>query len=170
MTSDGLAARIGSLTADAERFMPWRTVDGRTIAPKTTPQLPVLTEGLFERSHFLALIQDFIVFGNTGSGLIKIIAGYHQFHAVRRAVESTLRAITDVGLRCANPTYGGAREDPAGYGLPGVKDYRPGDRRIGVIWHTQGSGKSLLMVFYVGQLVRRPELENLHHRGHHRPQ
>ncbi|WP_295391999.1 DEAD/DEAH box helicase family protein [uncultured Thiodictyon sp.] len=160
MTSDGLSARIGSLTADAERFMPWRTVDGHIIAPKTAPQLPVLTAGVFERRHFLALIQDFIVFGNTGAGLTKIIAGYHQFHAVRRAVDATLRAIADVGLGCANPAYAGAREDPAAYGLPGVKDYRPGDRRIGVIWHTQGSGKSLLMVFYVGQLVRRPELAN----------
>ena len=152
VTSDGLAARIGSLTADAERFMPWRTADGRTIAPKTAPQLPVLTEGVFERRHFLALIQDFIVFGNTGAGLIKIIAGYHQFHAVRRAVASTVRAIAPGDERVG--------EDPEDYGLRGVKNYRRGDRRAGVIWHTQGSGKSLLMVFYVGQLVRRPELAN----------
>ena len=152
VTSDGLGARLGSLTADEERFMPWRTVDGCTIAPKTVPQLPVLTAGVFERHQFLALIQDFIVFGNTGSGLIKIIAGYHQFHAVRRAVTATVRAIAPPDRRIG--------EDPEDYGLRGVKDYRRGDRRIGVIWHTQGSGKSLLMVFYVGQLVRRPELEN----------
>jgi type I restriction enzyme, R subunit len=151
--SDGLHAHVGSLTANMERFMPWRTTDGMDVAPTHQTQLPVLVEGVFERSRLLALIRDFTVFGNVDSGLIKIIAGYHQFHAVRRAVASTLRAIAD-------PFRNPAREDPEGYGLPGVRDYRPGDRRVGVIWHTQGSGKSLLMAFYAGQLVRLPELEN----------
>ena len=152
VTSDGLSARIGSLTANAERFMPWRTIDGRDIAPKTAPELPVLIEGVCERRRFLDLLQSFIVFGDTGSGLVKIIAGYHQFHAVQLAVASTVRAIT--------PAEPGIGEDPETYGLRGVRDYRRGDRRVGVIWHTQGSGKSLLMVFYAGQLVRRVELEN----------
>ncbi len=151
VTSDGLQARLGSLTANAERFMPWRTTDGRSITPKSAPELPTLIEGVFERRRFLDLVQAFIVFRSTDSGLVKIVAGYHQFHAVRRALESTLRAL---------PPPVGAAEDPADYGLPGVKGHPRGDRRIGVIWHTQGSGKSLLMVFYAGQLVRCLDLEN----------
>lgn len=150
--SDGLAARVGSLTANAERFMPWRTTDGRAIAPKGTPELPVLVVGVFAPGRLLELIRGFVVFGTVDGNLVKIVAGYHQFHAVRRALDSTLRAIA--------LTEGGVDEDPEHYGRRGVKGYRRGDRRIGVIWHTQGSGKSLLMVFYVGQLVRRPELEN----------
>lgn len=129
--SDGLTARVGSLTADQERFMPWRTTDGQEVAPEGHPELSVLTEGVFERRRFLELLRDFIVFGDTGSGLVKIVAGYHQFHAVRHAVSSTVSA-----------------------SAPG------GDRKVGVIWHTQGSGKSLLMAFYAGQLVKHPALEN----------
>lgn len=151
VTSDGLTARIGSLTANEERFMPWRTTDGKVIAPKGSPELAVLIAGVFEKRRFLDLIHDFSVFGSSGSGLIKIIAGYHQFHAVKRAVESTVRAIAIVGK---------VAEDTADYGLPSVKGYQKGDRRVGVIWHTQGSGKSLLMAFYAGQLVRHPGLEN----------
>src|SRR5690606_25577235 len=77
--------------------------------------------------------------------------GYHQFHAVKKAVEQTVRAM---------PPANTVREDPADYGLPSAKTQRPGDRRVGVIWHTQGSGKSLLMAFYAGQLVKHPALEN----------
>jgi len=131
MTSDGIQARIGSLTADIERFMPWRTVDGSDIAPKGAPELGTVLEGVFEKGRFLSLIRDFTVFGQTGSDLIKIIAGYHQFHAVRHAVEETIAA---------------SKPD--------------GDRRIGVIWHTQGSGKSLLMAFYAGRIIAHPALEN----------
>ena len=131
VTSDGIQARLGSLTASPERFMPWRTVDGSGVAPKSAPQLAVIAEGVFEKSRFLTLVRDFTVFGDTGSGLVKIVAGYHQFHAVRRAVESTVGATG-----------------------PG------GDRRIGVIWHTQGSGKSLLMAFYAGQIIVHPAMEN----------
>ncbi|WP_295405707.1 type I restriction endonuclease [uncultured Thiocystis sp.] len=129
--TDGVQARIGSLTANEERFMPWRTTDGRTVAPKGSAEQTVLVTGVFERSRFLALLRDFTVFGNNGDGLFKILAGYHQFHAVRHALICTLTAT-----------------------LP------DGDRRVGVIWHTQGSGKSLLMAFYAGQLVRCPELTN----------
>lgn len=131
VTSDGITARIGSLTADQERFMPWRTTDGKVIAAKGEPELSILIEGIFDRRRLLDLLHDFTVFGETGSGLSKIIAGYHQFHAVRHAVEKTVEASAPQG-----------------------------DRKVGVIWHTQGSGKSLLMAFYAGQLVRRPELEN----------
>ena len=131
VTSDGLHARLGSLTANLERFMPWRTVDGAAVAPKGAPELGTLIEGVFEKTRFLTLIPDFTVFGDTGSGLVKIVAGYHQFHAVRHAVERTIAA--------ASPE---------------------GDRRIGVIWHTQGSGKSLLMAFYAGQIIAHPAMEN----------
>ena len=131
VTSDGIHARLGSLTANVERFMPWRTVDGSTVAPKGTPELGTVIEGVFEKTRFLTLIRDFTVFGDTGSGLVKIVAGYHQFHAVRHAVESTTAA--------ASPE---------------------GDRRIGVIWHTQGSGKSLVMSFYAGQIIAHPAMEN----------
>ena len=84
--SDGIAARIGSLTADRERFMPWRTVTGDGIAPRGTPELETVLKGVFERRRFLETVKDFIVFGDTGSDVIKILAGYHQFHAVERAV------------------------------------------------------------------------------------
>ena len=131
VTSDGLQARLGSLTANFERFMPWRTADGSAVAPKGAPELGTLIDGVFEKTRFLALIRDFTVFGDTGSGLVKIVAGYHQFHAVRHAVGSTIGA--------ASPE---------------------GDRRIGVIWHTQGSGKSLLMAFYAGQIIAHPAMEN----------
>lgn len=131
VTSDGITARIGSLTADQERFMPWRTTDGVVVAAKGQPELNILIEGVFDRRRLLDLLHDFTVFGETGSGLAKIIAGYHQFHAVRHAVEKTVEASAPQG-----------------------------DRKVGVIWHTQGSGKSLLMAFYAGQLVRRSELEN----------
>ena len=131
VTSDGLHARLGSLTASLERFMPWRTVDGSAVAPKGAPELGTVIEGVFEKARFPTLIRDFTVFADTGSGLVKIVAGYHQFHAVRHAVKSTIAA--------ASPK---------------------GDRRIGVIWHTQGSGKSLLMAFYAGQIIAHPAMEN----------
>lgn len=131
ITSDGISARVGSLTADLERFMPWRTTDGRDVAPKGWPELQTVIEGVFEKTRFLALLRDFTVFGEAGSGLAKILAGYHQFHAVARAVESTVAA---------------SKPD--------------GNRKVGVIWHTQGSGKSFLMAFYAGQIVKHPAMQN----------
>ncbi len=162
VTSDGLQARAGSLTANLERFMPWRTTDGEAIAPKGTPELDTLVSGIFEPRRFLDLIRDFMVFGSMDAGLIKIMAGYHQFHAVRRAVRSTLRALARNGDQddASADAIAGLDENPAGYGLPGVESYPQGDKRVGVVWHTQGSGKSLLMAFYAGQLVRRPEMRN----------
>ena len=131
ITSDGLLARVGSLTADSERFMPWRTTDGRDIAPKGWPELATVIEGVFEKRRFLSLLRDFAVFGEKSDGVIKILAGYHQFHAVQHAVQRTVEA-----------------------SKPG------GDRKVGVIWHTQGSGKSLLMAFYAGQIIKHPEMQN----------
>ncbi len=151
VTSDGIAARVGSLSADLERFMPWRTTDGKEIAPKGAPELSTLIEGVFEQHRLLSLLRHFTVFGETGSGLAKIIAGYHQFHAVRHAVASTIRASAAVEHM---------QEDPADYGLPSVKTQGQGDKRAGVIWHTQGSGKSLLMAFYAGLLVKHPAMAN----------
>jgi type I restriction enzyme R subunit len=131
ITSDGLFARIGSLTANSERFMRWRTIDGEDIAPKGTPELETLMKGVFDKRRLLALLQGFTVFENTGAGLIKKIAGYHQFHAVHKAVDCTVKATSN-----------------------------DGDRRVGVIWHTQGSGKSLLMAFYAGRVIAAPEMQN----------
>lgn len=150
ITSDGINARVGSLSADLERFMPWRTTDGKRIEPKGTPEQKILIEGVFEQERLLDLLRHFTVFSERGDGLIKIIAGYHQFHAVRKAVASTLRA--------SRPNR--VAEDPAEYNLPGVETQPPGDRKVGVIWHTQGSGKSLLMAFYAGLLVFEPRMEN----------
>ena len=131
VVSDGLEARLGSLTSDFERFMPWRTVEGDHIAPRGTPEIETLLKGVFERRRFLDLIHHFVVFEVEGPKIAKKIAAYHQYHAVNKAVTSTLRA--------ASPA---------------------GDRRVGVIWHTQGSGKSLSMVFYAGKLIAQPEMEN----------
>jgi type I restriction enzyme R subunit len=86
VTSDGIAARVGSLSTDLERFMPWRTTDGTDVAPKGAPELSTLIEGVFEHRRLLDLLRDFTVFGETGGGLVKIVAGFHQFHAVRHAV------------------------------------------------------------------------------------
>ena len=130
--SDGLEARVGSLSADREWFMPWRTVEGEELAPASTPQLEVLIKGLFEKRRLLDFLRYFIVFEDFGKGdPVKKIAGYHQFHAVNKAVQTTIKATR-----------------PAG------------DRRAGVVWHTQGSGKSLTMVFYTGRLVLEPEMQN----------
>ena len=168
IASDGVTARIGSLTADAERFMPWRTVDGDAIAPKGVPELETMIGGVLDRHRLLTLIRDFTVFGDAGRGIVKIIAGYHQFHAAQRAVAATLRAVPGVvsGGASGGGTGGGGasgwalRESPLHYGLPDAAAHPAGDRRIGVIWHTQGSGKSFLMAFYAGLLVRTPALEN----------
>jgi type I restriction enzyme R subunit len=151
--SDGLEARIGTLTADRDRFMPWRTITGEAIAPPKLPQLEVLVRGVFEPKRFLQLLRDFIVFEDEGGGkLAKKMAGYHQFHAVNVAVEETLRAAELQASAIAEETgrYEAGRK-------PGGK---PGDRRIGVIWHTQGAGKSLTMVFYAGRIIRHPAMEN----------
>ncbi|WP_342714116.1 type I restriction endonuclease subunit R [Bradyrhizobium sp. B039] len=131
VTSDSMEARIGSITASAERFMPWRTVDGEDFAHRGTPELETLLRGLFTRENLLALIRDFIVFGDKGEGPFKIIAGYHQFHGAQKAVRQAVEA--------SRPN---------------------GDRKIGVIWHTQGSGKSLLMAFFAGLAVKSQALEN----------
>ena len=150
--SDGLEARIGTISADRERFMPWRTIDGETVAPAAMPQLEVLLRGVCDKRHFLDLVRHFIVFeDNGGDGVVKKLAGYHQFHAVNVAIAETIRA---AGAGTMELKEGGgyfARKQPGG---------ETGDKRVGVVWHTQGSGKSLTMAFYAGRLVVEPEMEN----------
>ena len=129
--SDGLEARVGSLTADRERYLPWRTIEGEDLAPSTMPKLEVLIKGLFAKEHLLDYIRHFVVFEDDGGKKLKKIAGYHQFHAVRSAVESVVEASS-----------------------------AKGDHRGGVIWHTQGSGKSLTMAFFAGKIIVEPKMEN----------
>ena len=147
MVSDGLHARIGPLTAGKEWFKPWKTMDDDTQGAANLPELQVMMEGVCDRSNFLAQVRDFIVFDDDGSGkLIKKMAGYHQFHAVQAAVEETFRAAQ------LQRQVSAEKNRKRGGDL--------GDRRIGVVWHNQGSGKSLTMAFYAGALVRHPDMEN----------
>ena len=155
IASDGVDARLGTLTAGREWFKPWRTIDGETLAGPHLPQLQVMLEGMCERDRFLTLVRDFIVFEDDGSGrLAKKMAGYHQFHAVGTAVAETLRAtrLQRQGL--------GVREERGRYESGRQPGGAPGDRRIGVVWHTQGSGKSLTMAFYAGRIIREPAMGN----------
>ncbi|NCC27582.1 MAG: type I restriction endonuclease subunit R, partial [Gammaproteobacteria bacterium] len=138
VVSDGLQARIGSLTASQEWFKVWRTIDGEGDAPKSALELEVLIRGVFEQQRFLDLLVHFIVFEDdpdTGA-LHKIVAGYHQYHAVNAAVEETVRAS---GMNAP----GAVRDDLGRYWAGRMHGGKPGDRRAGVVWHTQGSGKSL---------------------------
>ncbi len=156
VASDGLQARMGSVTANQEWFKVWRTIDGEGDAPKTALELEVLVRGAFERQRFLDLLQHFIVFEeDTDSGsLHKIIAGYHQFHAVNAAVEETVRAS---GM--AEPK-GLLRDNVGSYWTGRMRGGKPGDRRAGVVWHTQGSGKSFSMLFFAARVVRHPTMQN----------
>ena len=155
VVSDGTEARIGTLTAGREWFKPWRTISGETEAESHLPQLQVMLEGACDPHRFLALIRDFIVFEDDGAGApVKKMAGYHQFHAVEAAVAETLRA---ADLRRSDPETAAGTEAHHPGRRPGGAS---GDRRIGVVWHTQGSGKSLTMAFYAGRIVREPAMGN----------
>ena len=148
--SDGVEARLGTLTSGWEWFKPWRTISGEELAPVFLTQLQVAIEGAFEKRRFLTLLRDFIVFEDDGGGgLAKKMAGYHQFHAVETAVAETLRAAERR-----------MREEPGRYESGRKPGGKPGDRRIGVVWHTQGSGKSLTMAFYAGRLIREAAMAN----------
>jgi len=152
--SDGLDARVGALGAGREWFKPWRTIAGDTLAGAHMLELQVVIEGLCAPRRFLDLLRDFIVFEDDGGRLVKKMAGYHQFHAVQVAVRETLRAAelhrAAVGVAEPEGCYEAGRK-------PGGK---PGDRRVGVVWHTQGSGKSLTMAFYAGRIIREPAMGN----------
>ncbi len=133
ITSDGLFARVGSLSAQEDRFMPWRTVTGAQddFTPAGPKEMLTLIKGTMQPDTLLQLVRDFTVFSDKGDGVFKVIAGYHQFHGARKALASAVDAVSEQG-----------------------------DRKVGVIWHTQGSGKSFLMAFFAGLLVRAPELQN----------
>jgi len=131
IVADGIEARAGTISSGREWFLPWKTIEGKQLAPPTLPQLEVLLKGMCNKKVLLDLVNHFIVFEQDRHLITKKVAGYHQYHAVNKAVERTVRACS-------------------------VK----GDKRCGVVWHTQGSGKSLTMVFYAGKLVLQPELEN----------
>src|SRR3989338_6403940 len=130
VASDGFDAKAGTITSDWERFLPWKTIDGKEKAPQATPQIEVLLKGMLNKKTLLDLVRHFIVFEQEKDAkentikLSKKLAAYHQYYAVNKAIEATLKASR-------------------------VK----GDRRCGVVWHTQGSGKSLSMVFYTGKLI-----------------
>ena len=152
--SDGLEARGGTLTSGWDRFIPWRTIDGKEVAPRGSVELEVLLKGVFEKRRFLDLVLNFIVFDDDGATIAKKAAAYHQFHAVNKAVECTLSACgIDADSRVLYARFPehdehnpfAVREPLAAYGS-GTEHF--GGRRIGVIWHTQGSGKSLLMAFF----------------------
>jgi type I restriction enzyme R subunit len=150
VASDGVEARVGALTAGREWFKPWRTIAGERLADSQLPELQVVIEGVFAPRRFLDLVRDFIVFEQDGGDrLTKKVAGYHQFHAVRVAVDETLRA-TKVRRVEESGRYEAGRKPGGAFG----------DRRVGVVWHTQGSGKSLTMAFYAGRIIREPAMEN----------
>lgn len=162
--SDGLEARSGSLSAGFTRFMAWKSSDGRGEASPLIGQLETLIKGMLEKTTLLDILRHFIVFEkskkeDSATGIITIqtvkkLASYHQYYAVNRAVESTLRASGYAAKENWDwDTLGIHYESPESYGLPGVKKQPVGDRKGGVIWHTQGSGKSLTMVFYTGKIV-----------------
>jgi type I restriction enzyme R subunit len=153
--SDGLEARVGSLSAGLSRFMAWKTADGKLEASALISQLETLIKGMLNKATLLDLLRHFIVFEKSkkedpATGVISIstvkkLAAYHQYYAVNAAVASTLRAASAAGP--------GVAESPESYGVASVKDQPQGDRKAGVVWHTQGSGKSLSMVFYTGKIV-----------------
>lgn len=151
--SDGVEASIGALSAGREWFKPWRTISGEGLADPRTPELQVIIKGVFEKRRFLNLLRHFLVFEDAGGGMLtKKMAGYHQFHAVNIALEETLRA-----ARLAPPV---SAEGIGRYESHRRAGGEVGDRRVGVVWHTQGSGKSLTMAFYAGRVIREPAMNN----------
>ncbi|TYB30552.1 MAG: type I restriction endonuclease subunit R [Candidatus Mcinerneyibacterium aminivorans] len=121
--NDGYKCKVGTISSNQERFMPWKTIDGENIAPKGMPEVEVVIKGIFKKTRFLEIIKYFSFFQNH-KNLNKILAAYHQYHAVKKAVARTHLAIQNQA-----------------------------DNRIGIVWHTTGSGKSISMVFYAGKLV-----------------
>lgn len=151
LVSDGFTARVGSLTANAERMLPWRTIANEDDRPRLQMELETVVRGFFNPELFLDYVRHFVLFEKDGDSVIKKIAGYHQFHAVREAVRATVIAASspDKGLL-------EVREERATWG----KEVSPGSRKAGVVWHTQGSGKSITMACYAGKLLQQPEMKN----------
>lgn len=159
VVSDGLEARAGSLSAGFSRMMAWKSADGKAEASRLVSQLEVLIQGMLNRESLLDLIRSFTVFEKTKTEdvktkittikTVKKVAAYHQYYAVNKAIESTIRA---TGINRSSDYS--LHESPVNYGLEDVKSQPVGDHKAGVVWHTQGTGKSLSMVFYVGKVVR----------------
>ena len=147
VVSDGYTARVGSLTANQERFMPWRTIKHEDDKPLVEWQLETMIRGFFDRELLLDYIRFFVLFETDGETIIKKIAGYHQFHAVREAVKATVIAAQQVD---------GVSEKRATYG----DEIVPGSKKAGVVWHTQGSGKSISMCCYAGKLLQQKAMNN----------
>lgn len=127
--SDGTFAEIGTLTATKEWFLPWKTINGNEKAPKTMPQIEIMLQGMFNKNILLDIIKNFITYQSSKTKTIKLLAGYHQYHAANKAIKTTIKAV--------NKT-----------------------KKAGIIWHTQGSGKSLTLAFYAGKLQVEEELNN----------
>lgn len=167
--SDGLEAKAGTISSGFSRFMAWKSSDGKIEASHLVSQLETLIEGMLNKETLIDLMRHFIVFEKTKkedpeTGIITIntvkkMAAYHQYYAVNRAVESTLRAAGYILPEALDKTLpellkgSYVNESPESYGLAGVKKQPVGDRKGGVVWHTQGSGKSLSMVFFTGKIV-----------------
>ena len=154
--SDGLEAKAGSLSAGLSRFMTWKSTDGKAEASHLVSQLETLINGMLNKATLLDLIRHFIVFekskkedphtGVISINTVKKLAAYHQYYAVNAAIVSTLRAASIVDTKSI-------QESPESYGVTGVRSQPKGDKKAGVVWHTQGSGKSLSMLFYTGKIV-----------------
>lgn len=166
VVSDGLEARAGTLTSGWDRFMPWRTVEGKEVARKGSVELEVMLKGIFDKRRFLDLILNFIVFEDDGAKIEKKVAAYHQYHAVNKAVGCTFSACgIEYDASRLIGRYPSFKEEKKlivkqngpKWG-PGTEHF--GGQRIGVVWHTQGSGKSLSMVFYAGKIIRHPGMKN----------
>ncbi|WP_027949578.1 type I restriction endonuclease subunit R [Haliea salexigens] len=149
VVSDGYNARVGSLTSNQERFMPWRTLKSEDDKPLLEWQLETLVHGFFDRELFLDYIRYFVIFETDSDKLVKKIAGYHQFHAVREAVRATV-------IAARQPEKNVQADKRAAY----ADDVVPGSKKAGVVWHTQGSGKSISMCCYAGKLLQQPEMNN----------
>ena len=147
--SDGLHARIGSLTASRERYLPWRTVKNENDRPLLQFELETVVRGFFAPALLLDYIRYFILFEQAEGHIVKKIAGYHQFHAVREAVRATV-------IAASAPQAGMAQEARATYG----QEVQPGSRKGGIVWHTQGSGKSISMLCFAAKLMREPAMGN----------
>jgi len=164
--SDGITARVGSLTANKERFMPWNTIKNEDDRPLLEYQLEKVVRGFFDPELFLDYMRYFVLFDDDGDSLIKKIAGYHQFHGVREAVRITTIAAADPGDGAVREKLGGYQVgslkegQPAASALPLTHAVQPGSRKAGVFWHTQGSGKSISMCCCAGKLLQQPAMKN----------
>ena len=133
--------------------MAWKTVDGIREDKSTTPQIETLIKGMLRPNVLLDLIRQFTVFEKLRTDISKKIAAYHQYHAVCRAVEETIRATAARVSKAGKEAHANLNSSMA--------DTQPaGDRKVGVVWHTQGSGKSLSMVFYAGRLMSDERMKN----------